>query len=260
MENLDVIAVISYLIATLLQARNLLTPSLAKKLAVVFLGILAIGLHGWLLHLWIDLPEGQNLSAENLLSMMFWLSALLTLLSTLRMPVMNLILFIYPIAALSIVTIMIVPGHYIIQTQQHPEQLTHIFLAIITMSMLCIAALQAIFLAIQERALRHKTGGLLQILPPLETMETFLFQTIALGFILLTLLLLSSFFFFQHLFTVGFRSKSIPALIAWIIFAMLLGGRYFAGWRGKIAIRGTLIGFILLLLIYLGTELLIGNS
>ena len=149
---LSILVVLLYGLASGLQARNVFASSPYSQWIISFLGAVAILLHGVLLHHWIDMPQGQNLSPTTLFSMMIWLSALLTLLSTLRMPVMNLILFIYPCAMLSIIAILLVPYVNIVRTGNDPHALIHIFLSIITTSMLCIAAVQATFLAIQEKA------------------------------------------------------------------------------------------------------------
>jgi ABC-type uncharacterized transport system permease subunit len=43
-------------------------------------------------------------------------------------------------------------------------------------------------------------------------------------------------------------------LIAWVIFAALLGGRRVYGWRGRVALRWTLAGFMALVLAYIGSK------
>ena len=43
-------------------------------------------------------------------------------------------------------------------------------------------------------------------------------------------------------------------LFSWGVFAALLAGRQLYGWRGRIAIRWTLAGFIILLLAYIGSK------
>jgi ABC-type uncharacterized transport system permease subunit len=42
--------------------------------------------------------------------------------------------------------------------------------------------------------------------------------------------------------------------MAWGVFATLLVGRYFYGWRGLNAVRATIFGFSLLFLAYVGTH------
>ena len=247
-----------YIIAILCQLQNLYKRRKTYTYLTWLLGLLAISLHGWLLHQWIDLPIGQNLTFLNILSMVIWLAALLTLLSNLRLPVLNLTLFIFPLAALSMIAVLLFPHSYILNTADYPKALIHILLAIFTFSFMCIAATQAVLLAIQEYYLRKKQTSLIQTLLPLETMESFLFQTISIGFILLTILLITALIFFHHIFSFDLIQKTLLTFISWIIFGVLLCGRYIAGWRGKIAIRGTLFGFLLLVLAYFGSKILIG--
>lgn len=254
------ISVILYFLATFCQIKHLYKlgkPSLYLAWSFSFI---AICMHGWVLHHWIDLPTGQNLNFLNILSMVIWLAALLTILSNLRLPVLNLGLFIFPLAALSIIAIVLFPSTYVLNTAHHPKALIHVLLSVLAFSFMCIAAIQAIFVAIQEYSLRKKQTGLIQTLLPLETMESFLFQTIAIGFILLTIVLLTAIIFFHHIFAPDILQKTLLTITSWIIFGALLFGRYIAGWRGKIAIRGTLLGFILLLLAYFGSKIFIATT
>lgn len=135
------------------------------------------------------------------------------------------------------------------------KEIIHISLSILTFSVLVLAALQALFLIWQEWLLRGKKAMfLLQILPPLQTMEVLLFRLVTLGFILLTVVLITSFCFFTHIFTPPLLNKTILALIAWVVFAILLSGRRIFGWRGPLATRSTLIGVGLVLLVSLGVD------
>ena len=51
-----------------------------------------------------------------------------------------------------------------------------------------------------------------------------------------------------------FNHKVIFSIASWLIYGWLLFGRYQYGWRGKKATRWTLIGFVLLLLAYVGSK------
>ena len=57
--------------------------------------------------------------------------------------------------------------------------------------------------------------------------------------------------------------KTLFAFTSWGIFAALLIGRRIYGWRGRIALRWTLAGFLVLLLAYIGSrfvsEVLLGR-
>jgi ABC-type uncharacterized transport system permease subunit len=253
---ISVILLIAYFVVTVLQWRNFAHPKKAFTTFIIILGFGCVALHGYWLHLNIDLPEGQNLSYFNIISMVLWLVALLTLLTLVRLPVLNLILFIFPLAAVSILLIDLFPGEYLLNTEHHPEELVHILLSILAYSFLCIGALQAGLLTIQERLLHSKKASLAQLLPPLQTMESFLFQTIWIGFLLLTIVLITAYIFFGHIFSHDMLPKTLLSVFAWCLYAVLLGGRYMAGWRGKIAIRSAVLGFVVLLLADLCTQLL----
>ena len=62
--------------------------------------------------------------------------------------------------------------------------------------------------------------------------------------------------FSEEVFGRPFRieHKTVFSLVALAFFAVLLAGRVFRGWRGKIATRFTLGGFAVLLLAYVGTR------
>ncbi len=129
----------------------------------------------------------------------------------------------------------------------------HIFLSTMALIVLCSAALQALLLASQEWILKHKQAiGFIQYFPPLEVMETYLFGLISIGIVLLTLLLTTSLVLFHPISEQGLWQKTFLSLLAWGVFLMLLIGRSYFGWRGKIAISWTLIGTSLIAIVYLG--------
>ena len=47
------------------------------------------------------------------------------------------------------------------------------------------------------------------------------------------------------------------SLLAWVIFGVLLVGRFFAGWRGKRAVKLYLWGFATLCLAYFGNRFIL---
>jgi len=223
-----------------------------------FFGFAAILLHTILLYYTIDVGIGQNLSFFNLLSLVAWLVALLVLIATINKPIVaNLTFFAFPFAAASIVLTLLFPRFAIVNTAAKPNELVHIILSTVAFSLLCIAALQAILLAILERQLRHSPNAkALQILPPLEIMESLLFKMIAIGFIFLTAVLVTSFWSFYPVLFTQFRQKTLLALVAWLVFATLLLGRKFFGWRGQQAVRWTLSGVFFVMLTYFSSEFL----
>ena len=182
----------------------------------------------------------------------------LLLLAALSKPVEKLGIALFPLAALALLLDAVYPTP--IQSLQHYSLAMnlHILSSIIAFSLLTIAAFQALLLALQDKQLKnHNPGRLMLALPPLQAMESLLFQIIGLGVLLLSFSLLSGFFFIEDLFAQHLAHKTLFSLIAWAIFSSLLIGRERYGWRGKLAIRWTLYGFISLLLAYFGSKLVL---
>ena len=90
-------------------------------------------------------------------------------------------------------------------------------------------------------------------------MENLLFRVIGIGFILLTITLVSGMLFSEQIFNkpLQFNHKTVFSIASWLIYGGLLYGRIKWGWRGKKAIRWTLIGFMLLLLAYVGSKFIL---
>ena len=90
-------------------------------------------------------------------------------------------------------------------------------------------------------------------------METLLFRIISLGFVLLTITLISGMLFSEEIFgkPMQLTHKSIFSIASWFIYGGLLYGRYQYGWRGIKAIRWTLAGFVLLMLAYVGSKFIL---
>ncbi len=225
--------------------------SLIPAWLAVFLHFLTILLLSWQL-------RGISFNYFNIASILAAIIAGLFLLASLTKPISKLGIGFFPLAAvlLSLNLAFFDPlqkaAHY-----SWPMNI-HIFSSLIAFSLLNIAALQAIFLAIQDQQLRkHPPSKIILTLPPLQTMESLLFQMIAAGVIFLTISLFSGFLFIDDLFAQHLAHKTVLSILAWLIFSLLLFGRIRYGWRGQTAIQWTLIGFTALLLAYFGSKMVL---
>jgi ABC-type uncharacterized transport system permease subunit len=134
----------------------------------------------------------------------------------------------------------------------------HVLFSILAYSLLSIAALEALMLAWAERQLKRKRPRMImQFLPPLATMEAFMFQILGVGFLLLSLSLGTGLMFLDDMFAQHLVHKTVLSIAAWLVFAALLAGRYYLGWRGRIAVRATIAGFLLLMLAYFGSKIVL---
>ena len=122
-------------------------------------------------------------------------------------------------------------------------------------ALLAIAVCQSVLLNIQEKRLHeHNINTFVKKLPALQTMEDFLYQTLKMGFLLLTLSLISGYWYSDDLFTQELISKTILSVIAWIGFAGIVIGHKLFGWRGKLITIATQIAFVVIVLSYFGTK------
>ncbi len=266
-----VIAFVLYSISGLLLARRLFHDRTKpekigglSKLHIIVIGLIAVAFHTVTLYLTLFIDGGLNLGFFNALSLITWLIALLVLLAALSNPIESLGVFLLPLASIAISLGMIFPSHHTLIGVQVLELKLHIIMSVLAYSLLSIAAVQSVLLAIQDKHLREKRpGGFIRALPPLQTMENLLFQLIGLGLAVLTLALISGIIYLEDMFAQHLVHKTILSMTAWVVFATLLWGRWKFGWRGRIAIRWTLTGFFVLLLAYMGskwvTEIMLGR-
>lgn len=257
---LIVLSVVLYLTSGILLAVRLArgSTSSASKATALALGLGAVVFHGALLYETSVSHLGINLGFFNAGSLVSWLVALILLLTAIRKPIENLGIALLPVAAIAIVVDSNFKSPDIIQATGHWQLDAHILFSFIAYSLLTIAMVQAILLAIQDHHLRNRQpGGFIRALPPLQTMEALLFQMISIGFALLTVGLLIGLLFLHNIFAQHLVHKTVLSLIAWFVFAILLWGRWRYGWRGRIAIRWTLGGFITLMLAYFGDKMVL---
>ncbi len=254
---ISIIAVVFYLAAATYQGRYLLdrNHTRPKRSQFIALGGIAVLAHGWSAAGLINTTHGIDLGFYRVLSLIFWFVCLVGLLNNLRRPLESALALLFPLAALSIVISTTFSGP---DTHLQPLSLgvlSHIILSILAYSVFSLCALQAVVLALQERELKHRhLSGLLNALPPLQTMEAMLFELLWVGLGLLSVAIISGAIYIDSLFAQHLVHKTVFSLIAWSIFATLLWGHHRLGWRGHTAVRWTLAGFSLLALAYFGSK------
>lgn len=250
-----------YVAATLvlgqrLRVREDSLPDAVPKLPLF--AFAAVALHGVLLYAEVVGEHGLNLGLFNAASLVAWVAALLLMMGTLRRPLDNLGLLVLPLAAVLILPSVVWPEAGTAGAERTVGAEIHVLVSVLAFSLLTIAACQSLLLAYQEYRLgRKRPGGLMRILPPLKIQEELLFQLIALGFFMLTLSLASGVAFVADMLAQHLAHKTVLSVIAWIIFGVLLWGRWRHGWRGRTAVRLSLAGFVVLGLAYFGSKLVL---
>ncbi len=178
------------------------------------------------------------------------------LLSVIRYPITVLGAFITPVTLLLFLGSGLGRG----VAQVPPEVKTALLPVHITMNVLGLMAFAVAFGAsvayvIQERMLRQKRiGGVFQRLPPLDVLDAVAFRSVTIGFPLLTAGVITGAFWAVRLHD-GLPAFSIAqtlGLLTWFVFAAVLVLRVAAGWRGRRAALGTIMGFVCALLVLVG--------
>ncbi|MEI7431985.1 MAG: cytochrome c biogenesis protein CcsA [Betaproteobacteria bacterium] len=200
------------------------------------------------------------------LSLMLWLAVLIYWLESFRSRMDGLQALVLPVAALCAALPVAFPQVHVIAHANALGFKLHFMTAMLAYSLFTLSALHAVFMGIVERKLHHKAlNKYLNSLPPILAMEALLFRMIIIAFALLTVALGSGILFSEAIFgkAVALDHKTFFAFASWGIFAALLIGRRLYGWRGRIALRWTMTGFLFLLLAYIGSrfvsEVLLGR-
>jgi ABC-type uncharacterized transport system permease subunit len=255
------LAIACYFLACVLLYRALITQQAPSKMLILSLGAIALPLHGFNIIENIYQSSGINLGFFNILSLIGWIIACLHIAISSYRPLLVMTLFAYPAAAFGLLVSILFYAPYQPLTDLPKGAESHIILSIFSYSVLFLAALHAILLAIQNKNLKNhrqkNKSPLLNIMPPLQTMESVLFDFISFGFILLSLAIISGFITLENIFAQHVLHKTILTIFAWLIFGTLLAGHYWRGWRGQRAVKFTLIGFGFLLLGFLGTKVVL---
>ena len=258
MMSVPILAILFYLAGGLLIALRLFSAEGQRRpprILALAAGWIAICLHAVILLQTVWGDGGLNLAFFNTLSLLAWVVSVLLLLSALGKPVENLGILLMPVTALTVALAWHMPSVRLLSADAGMALGIHVMLSLLAYGVLTLASVQAILLAIQDRQLhKHHPGGFVRALPPLQSMETLLFQLIALGFGLLTLALASGFVYLDDLFAQHLVHKTALSILAWVVFAVLLWGRYRYGWRGRRAMHWTLAGCAILVLAYLGSK------
>lgn len=214
--------------------------------------------HGLVLYREILVQSGFNLGFYHAFSLVCWVIALLAVLIGLYRAMSNLVVIIFPVAALALLLETTLPSTNLIPGGVAAGLKMHIMLSVAAYSLLTIGALQALVLAFEETRLRKKQPvTVMNILPPMQTLEELLVQILTIGFFLLSLSLATGLMFMYDMPAQHLSHKVVLSILAWVIFAVVLWGRWSRGWRGRKLIHWTLGGFASLLLAYFGSKLVL---
>jgi ABC-type uncharacterized transport system permease subunit len=241
-------------------AESAVAPAATTSAPIAWIPMLvpaALLLHAWMAGHEFATPDGLDLSLPNAVSIVAALVALVAwaagLLKTL--PVIGTVVL--PVAAVASLLPAFVTNPHRFSYAGEPWAALHIAVALVSYSLFLVAALQALLLmGLEKRLRRHLPDPGATGLPPLLTLERFLFRLVTVGFALLTLTLASGMLFSEQIFgkPMLFTHRNVFSVLGWITFAALLWGRWRYGWRGRVALRWIVAGTVFVFLAYLGEK------
>ena len=136
---------------------------------------------------------------------------------------------------------------------QHVWLGLHIVLALLGYAALTLTFCTGVMYLIQEHQLKSKRpGAWYHNLPSLTLLDDLNAKALLLGFPLLTQGIITGSVWAKYVYGayLHWSLTSLPLLLAWFMYALLLGGRRVLGWQGRKAARATVGGFIVVLVSY----------
>jgi ABC-type uncharacterized transport system permease subunit len=252
------LAALLYLAATGLQLLHMSQRRRQFDRGVLSLSLLALLLHAVISWNSVIQDGGVNLGFYKVSALIFLVINVACISSLARRPLQNLLVVLFPLSAVAVLVATFAPDTSAVVSDLSGGMLLHISSSILAYAVLSLAAFQSALLAVQDHQLKHRhTRGIIQILPPLQLMESMLFELLWIGVSLLSISIVSGFVFIDDIFAQSLVHKTVLTLIAWLLFSVLLWGHYQLGWRSRTAVRLTLAGFALLMLAFFGSKLVL---
>ena len=222
------------------------------------LGLLLLGMaaHAALLYPSVVTLYGLNFNLFNVISLISLFFLCFYVLFSLYRPIVSLGILAAPTALAGMTIGYVGRAPYQPLTEVSLGLETHIILSFAAYCVLLMAAVQALFLRLQIRELKHKTIHRFWVnkLPSLQSMEGLLFDMILVGFVLLSVALGIGFIYVEDLMAQHIAHKTVFSVLSWLLFGLLLIGNWRGGLRGKRAANMTIYAFILLAIGFIGSK------
>ncbi|SLJ85467.1 inner membrane protein YpjD [Psychrobacter sp. DAB_AL43B] len=223
------------------------------SLSLLLVGMLA---HATLLYPHVVTLYGLNFNLFNIISLISLFFLFFYVMFCLYRPIVSLGILAAPTALIGMIIGYIGRAPYRPLTDISMGLEAHILLSLAAYCVLLMAAVQALFLRLQIRELKHQSIHRFWVnkLPSLQSMESLLFDMLLVGFVLLSIALGIGFIYVEDLMAQHIAHKTVFSLLSWLLFGALLLGNWRAGWRGKRAANITIYAFILLAIGFVGSK------
>lgn len=250
------LAVISYLVVGVYLYTSLTTSRPTHKAMSLFGLATGAIFHAILLYPNIVTCYGLNFNIFNAISLTALFFLLFFVLFSLYRPILSLGLLAVPVAVTGLTLGFFGRAGYEPLTGIGFLLETHILLSFASYCVLLMGCVQAIILKLQIRELKHQTIHRFWVakLPPLQSMESLLFDMILLGFVLLSIALSFGFLATYDVLAQHIAHKLFFSVLSWFTFGWLIFGHYKYGWQTRRATNMTIGGFVLLAIGFIGSK------
>ena len=104
------------------------------------------------------------------------------------------------------------------------------------------------------------TPRFLRLIPAADSLDELIYQSTVLGFVFLTIGIMTGSIWAHYAWGSywSWDPKETWSLITWLVYAIMLHSRYVRGWRGKRMAVMAIVGFVSVLITYLGVNYLPG--
>ena len=217
-----------------------------------------IALHGWLIYDMLFAAPELRFGFAQALSIMVWLAVVICWIEGLFLRADLLFAMALAAAAVCVPLPAFFPGRVTPDAFSFAFKL-HLVVGMLAYSLFVVATLHAVMIASVERRLHSLPTVVDPATPPLLTLETLVFRLTAAAFAVLTLTLAVGVAYSESLLGKAMRidHKTLFVVLSWLIFGGLLIGRRLYGWRGRTALRWTVSGFVMLMLAYPGSRVVL---
>ncbi|WP_066804071.1 cytochrome C assembly family protein [Moraxella oblonga] len=221
--------------------------------------VLAIVLHGVILMPQIITLYGLNFNIFNALSLTGLFCLVFFVLFSLYRPILSLGVLAVPTAIIGMSFGQFGQAPYQPLTNMNTGLQIHILLSFGAYCVLLMACVQAIILRLQIRELKHQTIHRFWVskLPPLQSMESLLFDMILMGFVILSIAIGLGLVATYDVIAQHIAHKLFFSILSWLVFGVFIIGHYRRGWRGKKASNVAIYGFVLLAIGFVGSKVVL---
>lgn len=120
----------------------------------------------------------------------------------------------------------------------------HVGSTLLSIAAFTVAFSLSVAYLVQDRQVKQKKlGGVFKRLPPLQVLDDLNYRCVALGLVALTLGVVTGLFVGASRPAGAVVWQQYVALGAWVLFAAVFVARLVAGWRGRRAAIGTILGY-----------------